>query len=745
MSRLGVALVLAALAWAGASAGALGQSLPLGPPDAPGGVPGGPDPVPAPAPAPAAPPARVEPPPPAAPAAPAQPAAPAAPAEPATEPSATEPPAAAAPSARERAAARRRAAARARRAAAAQAQERREAARARERREAATQARARAAAFAAAREAAARQAEHGVVGTARPAASDDGGNVGSGALVVLAALLALPFLGAGIHLWARGRATRPAPARATAEVAAAALQVSATAPGETAPGPSPSPRSPPDDPDSAGLRRKIIGGVGWKALSGIAIQVSRLAVAVILARLLTPTDFGMAAAVLVLSGLALIFVDPALGTALIQRKTITERDRSTVFWVCAGIGAVFTVVFIAGSGVLADFYDQPDLQPLFAVFAFTFLFTGLQATQATLMARSMSWRALEVRTIIGTVAGGVVGVVTAISGAGAWALIWQALTTAAVSTVLLWTFSSWRPRFTFSGESLRDLGGTGLKAYGTKVVWFLNTNTDTVLIARYLGPASLGAYAIAFNLMLFPISRVATPIRSVLFPAFSRIQDERERLVGGWLRGTRLIAAVAMPAMLGMIAVAPDFVPVVLGERWRDAISVLQILAIVGLLQALQTVGGSTLNAVGRFGTVLRFTIASYAANVIAFVAGLSWGIVGVSTGYLISTAVLFPVFTWLVARAIGSTPGAFARTLAGVAQASLLMLAAVVALRYLLLDLGVPPGARLAIMIVAGAGVYALGCLLRAPDLIAEIRGLRRGRRERAGIANPSAVPAKR
>ena len=461
--------------------------------------------------------------------------------------------------------------------------------------------------------------------------------------------------------------------------------------------------------------------------------------------MLTPEEFGLAAAVLVLAALAGVLTDPALGIALIQRKTITERDRSTVFWVSAALGALFALIAFASSPLLADLYGEEELQPYFAVFSLTFLMMGLQTTQATIMARQMQFRGLELRTIAATIAGGVVGVAVAFFGGGAWAIVWQSLTMSGVSTLLLWTFSSWRPRFVFSLASVRSLGGMGLKAYGSRAVWFLNSNTDTVLIGRFLGPASLGTYALAFNLMLFPITRIAAPLRSVLFPAFSRIQDDRERMVAGWLRSSRLVAAIAMPMMFGLIVVAPDFVPVVLGERWRDAVPVLQILAIVGLLQAVQGVGGSTLNAAGFMGTTLWFTIASYIANVIAFGAGLSWGITGVATGYAIATVALFPVFTHLVARSIGSSAWDYFRAMWGVLQASLLMVGMVAALRLLLTDQGVPTGARFATLVLVGAAVYVAACLWRAPELTREVQELRRRlrRRRKPAASSMAASPA--
>jgi len=477
------------------------------------------------------------------------------------------------------------------------------------------------------------------------------------------------------------------------------------------------------------LRGQVVRGIGWKAASTISVQVTRMVVAIILARLLTPREFGIAAALLVFSGLAMILTDLALGAALVQRTKITELDRSTIFWTSVTLGLVLTGICAASAGLIASFYGESEMTPMVVVFSATFLLSGLSTTQGALMTRELAFRALEVRMIVATLAGAVVGVTAAVLSYGAWAIIWQALTTTAVSTLLLWLYSSWRPRFMFSFTNLRDLGSSGLRMFGSQFTFFLNSNTDNVLIARFLGAASLGAYAIAYNLILFPVTRIAGPIRSVLFPAMSRVQDQRERLIRGWLTGNRLIAAIAVPAMLGMVVVAPDFVPVVLGDQWESATPVMQILAVVGLIQALQIICGSALNAVGEFSAVLRFTVASYIVNVGAFAAGLHWGIVGVATAYAIATVAMFPIFVWITASRLGSTVGTYARSLWGVTQAGVGMMATVAALRMLLVSAGIPADLRLAALVVVGAGVY-LGLLtLRSPELIREARGLRSGR----------------
>jgi O-antigen/teichoic acid export membrane protein len=466
-------------------------------------------------------------------------------------------------------------------------------------------------------------------------------------------------------------------------------------------------------------------GVRWKIASGVLVQVTRMITAVVIARLVTPAEFGLAALVLMFSGFASIATDLSLGSALVQRPSITEADRSTVFWTSATVGGLLTLACIGASYPVASFYGEPEVQPLLAVFSATFLLNGLATTQATLLVRDMQFRSLELRFIVATMASAVVGITAAAFGAGAWAIILQSLAYSAVSVVLLWIASSWRPTRTFSLASLRDLGGFGIKVLGAQIAWFANTATDTILIGRFLGPASVGAYSIAFNLMLFPLTRIVAPLRNVAFPAFSRVQNDRSALARGWFRATSITTAVVAPAMLGMMVVAPVFVPVILGDRWLDAVGVIQALCWVGLLLALQQVGGAgVLVAMNRPGTVLRFTLAMYAANVVAFVIGLHWGIVGVAVAYAIATTILTPIFAAIVVRALGTTLREYGRHVVTPLLTAAVMAVCVLAVRVLVV--GAVPGALLLLLlIVVGVVVYLALCLHFLPDVVAEFRRL--------------------
>jgi polysaccharide transporter, PST family len=492
-----------------------------------------------------------------------------------------------------------------------------------------------------------------------------------------------------------------------------------------------------------GLRARVLRGLGWKAGSQVYRQLSRLVVLVILARLLEPADFGLAAMVLVFSSLILVFSDLGFGAALVQRPSISESDRSTIFWTNVATGSMLTAIGVLASWPIATFYGEPAVQPLMAALSASFLITALGATQSALLSRAMAFRDLELRQMAATTAGAGVGIALALRGYGAWAIISQQIAIAAVSTMLLWRFSSWRPRLTFSIASLRGVAGFGANVFGARLLFYVSRNADNLLIGRVLGPASLGAYALAYNIMLLPLERIAAPVNEVLFPAFSRMGADVQRIARAWLRANRLVAALSLPAMAGLIVVAPDFVDVVLGDQWAQATPVIRILAWVGLVQSLVRLNSSVLQARDRTDILLRWSILITVVNVLAFVVGLRWGIVGVAASYAVANTALQPLNVWLTGRSVGIGLIEFARSLSGVALAAVTMTTCAVAARLLLLHLGAGPTARLVIVTFVGAAVFVPVCARVAPELRVDVNAFRRqpGSRALAGDATPTAV----
>jgi O-antigen/teichoic acid export membrane protein len=269
---------------------------------------------------------------------------------------------------------------------------------------------------------------------------------------------------------------------------------------------------------------------------------------------------------------------------------------------------------------------------------------------------------------------------------------------------------------------VRSLGSFGLQTQFSRILGYLNLYADNLLIGRYLGSRPLGIYTVAYNVMFLPLARITIPIQQVLFAAFARLQHDKGRLGLAWLRGSRLVSAIAVPAFVGMAVVAPEFVPVVLGSRWHEVVPVLQLLSLAGVAQTYQTLNWSVIQARGKSGLLLRFMIFSTVVTVGAFVFGLNWGVVGVAASYAVARWIVLVGNTWLTCRVTALSPVLFLRSHADLAGIALVMAAAVYGVRVTLA--GEVPQALLLVLLTALGTVIYLGLVVwLARDVIGDIR----------------------
>jgi PST family polysaccharide transporter len=492
---------------------------------------------------------------------------------------------------------------------------------------------------------------------------------------------------------------------------------------EATPAP-PVPREPQDVIDeTVDIGGAVATGIKWKAITQVVSEGSRVLVALILARLLSPRDYGVAGMAMVCVSFASLFTDPALGTALVQRSRITEKDRSTVFWTTCTVGAAVALIGVALSGYVADMFGQREVKPLFMVLSAGLFLSAVGVTQLALLTRTLSYRSIEIREIGATLVAAVCAVAVALAGFGPWAIITNWLVFTAVSLVLVWFMTPWRPTFTFSRSSLVDLGGFGVKVFGARVLTWGNSNMDNVLIGRFLGAAPLGAYALAYNVMYVPITRISVPLMSVLSPAYARMQHDGERLLAAWLKSKSTITALLGPAFAVVIVVAPDLVPVAFGPKWHAAVVPVQLLCLAGLAQTLVAVHWGILTALDRPGTLVRINLLVTVVTVAAFVAGLPFGIVGVAAFYAGARWLLVFVDTALTTRAVGYP---FWRSLhAGfdLLPVAVVAGAAGFGVRVLLVDADVAQVVRLFVVSGVIAGSYLLFLYLAAPRTYADLK----------------------
>jgi O-antigen/teichoic acid export membrane protein len=387
-------------------------------------------------------------------------------------------------------------------------------------------------------------------------------------------------------------------------------------------------------------------GIRWSSLSQFGRQLMQLVTTAILARLLTPADFGLIGMATLVIGFVSLFKDLGTGAAVIQRQEITPRFLSSIFWVNAAFGLAATILLYLLAPAVAVFYHEPRLEQVLQVLSVTFFISGLSILQQAILERELAFDKLAKLEIAATLAGTFTGIGAALLKCGVWSLVFQTVAVAAATTVLLWVVSKWRPSRAFSWEEVRSVSSYSGNLTGFSILNYFVRNADYLLIGKFLGAQQLGYYTLAYRLMLYPLQSITAVISRVMFPAFSQIKDDDARFSRIYLKMVGLIAFITFPMMLGLMAVSEPFVLVFFGDNWRPVALLLLILAPVGMLQSIGGTVGMIYQARGRTDWMFRWGIVTGICAVTAFVVGLSWGITGVAVAYSIfSFLCLYPNF----------------------------------------------------------------------------------------------------
>jgi PST family polysaccharide transporter len=326
--------------------------------------------------------------------------------------------------------------------------------------------------------------------------------------------------------------------------------------------------------------------------------------------------------------------------------------------------------------------------------------------------------------VLGSLFGALVAMFLAWRGFGVWSLVAQPLAGSSLALALTVRYAAWMPRVEFAWSKIRGLARFSAAVLGSDLLNYANRNADNMLIGRYLGSAQLGYYSLAYQIMLYPLSQVAGVIVRVLFPTLSQLQDDPARFRSAYLKSVAAIALVTFPMMMGLFAVAEDFVVVVFGEKWLPMLPVLKVLCWVGMIQSVGTTVGTLYLSTGRVKIMFYLTLISTPIIVGAFAVGLRWGIEGVAICYAIVSASLFYVSLTVAFRAAGLRLMDFHLHLMRPLAASLAMWAIVFVVQASLHGAQVPAAARLSALVALGALAYAgISWLINREQLMELVR----------------------
>ncbi|NIM96332.1 MAG: MOP flippase family protein [Anaerolineales bacterium] len=386
------------------------------------------------------------------------------------------------------------------------------------------------------------------------------------------------------------------------------------------------------------FRDKTISGIGWSGVLQLGRQGVQFVIGVILARLLSPDDFGLIGMILVFTGFALIYSDMGFGSALIQKQDTRPDSYFSIFWINVGTGLALMLLFMALSPLIARLYGQPILAPLTMLVSTNFFIGSFKIVQDSLLRKQLEFRRLAFVNLTALVISGIAGITMALLGLGVWSLAWQSIILTGLTVILLWIVSAWRPAMRFKWKTVKELLGFSSNLLGFSSVNYWIRNADKFLVGRFLGSSALGIYSRSYSIMLLPLTTISGTIGSVLFPALSKIQDDVPRIQRLYLRMIAVVALITFPMMLGLLVVAEDFVLFLFGAQWVGMIPILQAFCIVALVQSIGTLNGNIYLSQGRTGLQFRVGGTIGLLGVIAILIGLQWGLIGVAYAYTLFT-----------------------------------------------------------------------------------------------------------
>lgn len=379
------------------------------------------------------------------------------------------------------------------------------------------------------------------------------------------------------------------------------------------------------------LKRSAVRGGSLVLIAQGVMFLLTLGATMILARLLTPSDFGLVAMVLAVTAFAAQFKDLGLSQATIQRAAITDAQVSTLFWINAALGLALTLLTAAAAPLLARYYGDSRMIPITLTLAGTFFLSGLGVQHQALLRRRMRFGVLTAIDIASLAAGLIVAVLLAWRGAGWWALVWRQLVATAAATAGVWWACRWRPLAPRRGAGVRPMLAFGGHVTGYSVANYFARNLDRALLGRQVGSSALGLYSKAYQLILLPINMITSPVTAVALPALSRLQHDPPRYRAYYQKGIAPLVTIGMPAVVFLFVTAADTIPLFLGRQWVGAVPIFRLLAPTAFVGTIHMATSWVYVSLGLTRRQLGWTVFATVLTIAAFFIGLHWGARGLA------------------------------------------------------------------------------------------------------------------
>lgn len=429
------------------------------------------------------------------------------------------------------------------------------------------------------------------------------------------------------------------------------------------------------------LTDRVTAGLRWATLSRVLTQALTWGSTLLVVRLLSPTDYGLAAMAGVLAGYLTLWNELGLSVTLIQRRTVDDATLRAVFGVLLAIGLTLCLVTALSSPLIARAFGDPRITPLARLVSVSFLLMPFVIIPHALLSIKMNIRVLSMVGLASALVGAAVTLVLAYLGFGAYALIWGPLATTLTRALTLNVAAPclkrpvWRPRH------LKDFAAFSMNVMLSRTVWYWYSEADNLIVGRLLGANLLGIYSLGRQLAQMPMERVAEITNMIALPAYSSVGDDLARVRDAYIKTLRLVSVVAFPVFWGLALVATELVGFVMGPKWIDAIPVLQILCIVMPLRTIGSLATAPLLAIGRADKSLNFSVLPALLVPLALFIGVRWGLPGVAAAWVVAYPIAYAAATFRTRSAFKASMLQICAPMAAPALSAALMFAIVTTL----------------------------------------------------------------
>jgi O-antigen/teichoic acid export membrane protein len=430
------------------------------------------------------------------------------------------------------------------------------------------------------------------------------------------------------------------------------------------------------------VKKSVRSGMVTMTARGVEF-VLQLAGIMVLARLLTPNDYGLIGMVVVVISFAGMFKDAGLSMATVQKETISREQISTLFWLNVLISLFLGLCILAGSPLVARFYGRSELTTVTAALSLSFIISGLTIQHQALLRRHMRFESLAVIQIASYVANLIVAILLALAGWRYWALVGGTFATALSGTLLTFFFCPWIPGRMRRATGVRDMLKFGGHVIGGNFFDYFAGSADHILIGKFIGADALGLYAKAYRMVKMPITQIRGPMRKVALPVLSSLQNQPERYVKYYQRLIDIIASLSIPLTLYCAIEADFLIRILLGQQWLGVVPVFRILAIAGVIHPVASTGGLVLISHGFSSRFFYFSVFYTIVIVASYIAGLPFGIRGVAAGYAVGRYVILIPSLFYCFHKTSITVSLFMRTVASPMLSGLLAAGCVILMKY--------------------------------------------------------------